>query len=222
VQRNRIRQSSFKIAHKAQSEKQGQSACGPRGSVWDRVQRIALTGFGALGTAALLGLAACPADLANPSDYDHPGSKSTAGAGAGGASGGGAGSGTGGALPAQPGLNVSTTCLTTIFAKSCSMVGCHAVPAAADLDLSSPNVNTRLIDVPATHESANPATGCIANQKLIDSTNPDMSWLVQKLSTDGKTCGLAMPIGQPLSDTDVACFKKYAQDVAAAAKAGGM
>jgi hypothetical protein len=144
-----------------------------------------------------------------------------AGAGAGGASGGASG-GTSGGGSTQPGLKVDTTCLTTVFKKSCTTVGCHSATApAASLDLSSPNVNTRLIDVVATHGDASPSTGCIANQKLIDSASPDKSWLVQKLTTDGKTCGLLMPVGPMLPATDIACFTKYAQDVAAA-KAGGM
>jgi hypothetical protein len=224
VQLNRIRQSDSEIAQEAQSETQGVPPRRRRGSAWDRLQRLTLAGFGVLGTVALLGLAACPADLANPSDYDHPGSLTPGGSGgamAGGAGAGGAG--TGGAGTAQPGLGVATTCLTTIFAKSCGIPACHLAPAtlAAHLDLSSPNVNTRLIDVAATHEGAMPNTGCVASQKLIDSTSPDQSWLVQKLTTDGTTCGYQMPIGTPLSATDIACFTKYAQDVAAA-KASGM
>jgi hypothetical protein len=220
VQLNRIRQSDSEIAQEAQSEVQGVRPRRRRGSAWDRVQRLALTSFGVLGTLALLGLAACPADLANPGDYDHPGSLTPGGAS--GAMGGG--TGVGGAGPTQPGLNVDTACLTAIFSKSCAVPACHFAPAtlAAHLDLSSPNVNTRLIDVVATHENADPKTGCVADQKLIDSASPDQSWLVQKLTTDGKTCGSTMPIGTPLSATDTACFTKYAQDVAAAAKAGGM
>ncbi|MES1178923.1 MAG: hypothetical protein ABUL62_31685 [Myxococcales bacterium] len=221
-----MRQSDSETARQAQSETLGVPPRHSRSSAWDRVQRVALAGFGVIGTLGLLGLAACPADLANPQDYDHPGSLTPGGAG--GASGGGAGApgagGASGAAPTQPGLNVDTTCITAIFTKSCALVGCHAAPAAgaAHLDLSSPNVNTRLIDVVATHELASPDTGCVANQKLIDSANPAQSWLVGKLTTDGKTCGLVMPVGPALSTDDMACFTKYAQDVAAAAKAGGM
>ena len=222
MQLNRIRKSDSQTAPEAQSETRAGRQRRRRGSAWDRVQRIALTGFGVLGTGALLGLAACPADLANPGDYDHPGSLTPGGASGNMAGAGGAGGGGGGST--QPGLSVDTACLTAIFGKSCGVPGCHFAPAAgaAHLDLSSANVNTRLIDIAATHEGAEPNTGCVANQKLIDSANPDQSWLVQKLTTDGTTCGLAMPIGTPLSATDVACFTKYAQDVATAAKAGGM
>ncbi|MEO6601659.1 MAG: hypothetical protein ABIQ16_17415 [Polyangiaceae bacterium] len=182
-----------------------------------------MTGFGVLGTAALLGLAACPADLANPSDYDHAGSLTSGGAAN--TAGGGNTAGTGGGGSTQPGLNVSTKCLTDIFAASCSSIGCHAGPAAvaaARLDLSSANVNTRLIDVLATHELAPIDAPCVAGQKLIDSANPDQSWLVRKLTAAGATCGSRMPIGPELPADEMACVTKYAQDVATAAKAGGM
>lgn len=215
MQLNRIRQSKSEVARNAHSKTQEELGGSGHRSAWDTFQRAALTGCGLLGTLALLGLAACPADLANPSDYDR------GPANAGGAQ-GSAGAGTGGAAPGQPGLNVDTKCLTDVFAKSCTIPSCHAPPVAAGLDLDSPNVNTRLIDVVATHGSASPSTGCVANQKLIDSANPDQSWLILKLSTDGKTCGLPMPIGSPLTSDETNCLKKYAQDVAAAAKAGGM
>lgn len=218
MQLNRIRQSKSEVAPNAQSKTEAELGRSGDRSAWDKLQRAALTGFGVLGTVALLGLAACPADLANPSDYDRgPASNG----GAPGAAGAGPGAGAGGAAPAQPGLNVDVTCMTAVFAKSCTIPSCHAPPVAANLDLDSPNVNTRLIDVVATHGSASPNTGCVANQKLIDSANPDQSWLILKLSTDGKTCGLPMPVGSPLSSDETACLKKYAQDVAAAAKAGG-
>ncbi|MET0795225.1 MAG: hypothetical protein ABW061_27145, partial [Polyangiaceae bacterium] len=202
VQRIRIRLSHSETAQKTARE-------------------YALSVLGALATVGLLGLAACPADIANPGDYNHPGSAS-AGTSAGG-SGASAGSAGAGGASTQPGLNVPTTCLTAVLAKSCGTLGCHQAPAtfAAGLDLSSPNVNTRLIDVVATHKDADPASGCVVGQKLIDSVNPDQSWLVLKLSTDGTSCGYSMPIGSSLSADDTACLKQYAQDVAAATKAGG-
>jgi hypothetical protein len=220
VQLNRIRKSDSETAREAQSETQGAPPRRLRGSVWDGLQRVALIGFGVLGTAALFGLPACPADLANPSDYDHPGSLTPGGSGN--TAGAGNVAGAGGAGSTQPGLNVDTTCLTTIFAKSCGIPACHLAPGAgaAHLDLSSPNVNKRLIDVASTHELASPNTGCVAGQKLIDSANPDQSWLVQKLTTDGTTCGLLMPIGTALSADEIACVKKYAADVAAAKTSG--
>ena len=160
---------------------------------------------------ALLGLAACPADLANPSDYDRPPAA------------GGAPAGAGGDTSGNPALQVDTACLTAIFNTDCAaLAGCHkpGTPApGAGLDLGSPGVNARLIDVPATHADITGTPVCPSGDKLIDTANPDASWLLLKLTQPTQTCGFAMPVGLPLSDTDLACVRKYITDVAAAAGA---
>lgn len=181
-----------------------------RRSRWG-VQRSALAAIGVLGTLTLLLLAGCPGNLENAQTYNIDNPDQPAQAGSNGVT--------------QPGLDVDTGCLTTIFKASCVTVGCHgATTPAAGLDLDSPGVNKRLINVLATHQLAMPNTGCVANQKLIDAANPDASWLVGKLTTDGSTCGLRMPVGPMLSADQIACATKYAHDVAAAAGTapGGM
>ena len=54
----------------------------------------------------------------------------------------------------------------------CGLVGCHKSPIAnADLDLDPTDpklLASRLINVTATHGGANPDTGCVKGQKLID------------------------------------------------------
>ncbi len=183
----------------------GQSQ-GKRASHWDRLQRAALTCVGLVGTVGLLSLAGCPADLANPQDYQQA-ATSTGGAG--------------GAPAMQPGLDVDTACLTAIFTASCTLSVCHSGTAelAAHLDLASPGVNKRLIDIKASHETA---TGCKTGDKLIDSANPDQSWLLLKLTKTDQVCGSPMPIGPPLAADQIACVTKYTQDVHAAAVAAGM
>ena len=205
-----MRQSDTETSTNAQNDTQGVEPH-LHGSAWDRLQRVALTSFAVVGTVALLGLAACPADLANPGDYDHPA------ANAGGATGGG-GSGAGGANT-DPKLAVPTTCLEQVFADACASAPCHMAPATiAGLDLSSPGVNTRLIDVVAPHLNASPNTGCMPNQKLIDSANPTASWLLLKLDTDGKTCGSKMPIAaMDITAEQKKCIQDYVTAVAAAA-----
>ena len=161
---------------------------------------IALAAAIALGSAALFALAGCPANLANPQDYAPPAPT---------AAGGGASSDV--PVPA---------CMTTIISASCSLVGCHSKNApAAGLDLVSPNLSQRLIDVSSTHQLVSAPNGCVPN-KLIDSANPSTSWLVQKL-TDTMDCGFLMPIGPPLTADQIACFSQYASDVHAKVAGGG-
>jgi hypothetical protein len=164
------------------------------------LRRLTLACLGLLGTGALLTLAACPANLANPEDY-APAPLAVAGA-----------SGVDLPVPA---------CMTTIIGASCGNVGCHGASAPqAGLDLVSANVSRRLINVAATHGGVAAPNGCVPGVKLIDSANPSASWLVQKL-TDTKMCGFIMPVSlmPTLTSEQIACFTQYANDVAAAAKA---
>jgi len=179
------------------------------GNAWHRARG---TGLGLVVCAGLLGLAGCPANLEDPERF----APAAAAAGSNGSAGGGA---------VVPGLNVDTTCLQEAFSASCATAGCHksGANAAAGLDLGSPGVNRRLIDVVAPHTGAFPNTGCVSNQKLIDSSNAAASWLLIKITAaDPNSCGVTMPIGAPLSADHLACIKKYADDVAAAATSGGM
>ena len=199
-----MRQSDFETAHLAQSNAQHGPAERRRSLTWLSVRRSAWASVGVLGTGALLSLTGCPASLENPERFDVAP-----------VSAGGPGM--------QPGLNVDTTCLVAAFSASCAMnTICHkaGATAAAGLDLESPGVNARLINIKAPHKDANPATGCVPNN-LVDTANPAASWLSGKLDTDGKTCGSKMPIGM-ITAEQTACIKKYVQDVAASASSAGM
>jgi hypothetical protein len=208
---NRNRQSDSETALGAQTN--AQEARPKRRWVFDSfsVQRAALACFGVLGTGGLLLLAGCPANLEDPGRFDIQVSAggSSAGANTG-----------GGSSTAGSGSSIDTTCLTAVFTKSCTTSAvCHlAGMPSASLDLSSPGVAARLIDVPATHGDVADGTGCMQGQKLVDTANPAASWLLLKINGGQGSCGSAMPIGPGLSTTDKACIQAF---VDAAVKAAG-
>ena len=198
---NRMRQPDSETARDAHSNAQAAQPIARRRLGWHQVQRVALACFGLLGTLSLVALAGCPADLANPESF------AIAGSAQGGMS--------------SPALAVDTTCLTAVFAANCATVACHKGRVlGADLDLDSPGVNARLIDVVATHKDAMPTAGCLTGDKLIDTANPSASFLLAKVTKtmDALNCGFTMPIGSMLSAEDLACLNKYVQDVSTAAK----
>lgn len=93
-------------------------------------------------------------------------------------------------------------------ATGCARAGCHnASFKAADLDLGSPGVESRLINVDAPHSDIscpNPDGGVIKvpcvpascpTAKLVDTAIPANSWLLKKIvGTEVGECGAAMPI----------------------------
>jgi hypothetical protein len=92
-----------------------------------------------------------------------------------------------------------------LLAARCSASGCHSqVSPAASLDLMSPNVAARLMD------HVGQCTG-----KLIDSTAPDQSLMIEKLSPR-PSCGGSMPLtGAPLTADEQACVAQWVENVAA-------
>lgn len=151
-------------------------------------QRLLLGAFGAVSIGSLLTLAGCPANLESPERFEITGS----------------------------GQN---TCLTQVFTKKCSQTNlCHlAGTPGGGLDLTSPNVAKRLIDVPASH--ADTDGGDCPAAKLVDTANPAASWLLIKLS-DGVTCGTKMPQLGSITSTERQCIQDFVN--AAAADAGTM
>ena len=202
---NRIRR--FDCQPKRDAQSRSSDALLERSNRPERLKLLALAG---LATGALFALTGCPANLANPQDYDVPP------AGAGAPSTGGAAS-TGGDWTKVP-----TACMEAIFTASCASLGCHNAPGTiapqAGLDLASPNVAARLVDQPASHVGASPDTGCVTGQKLIDRATPAASWLMLKLTTPSSalTCGSPMPIGLPLKADELKCIQDYINAVAAA------
>jgi hypothetical protein len=133
---------------------------------------------------------------------------------------------TSGAPPSCAGRNASgvhpceTECLQRIragSAASCKL--CHTSRATAmgglqssALDLESPNITPRLKDVPAKHLDIPPfmPVMCPTGDLLIDSANPQNSWLLKKVKGQQGNCGTQMP--QPptgLRADELACIETY-------------
>jgi hypothetical protein len=100
---------------------------------------------------------------------------------------------------------------TQIFAMKCAGSTCHsgATPAQG-IDLVSDGVAARIIG-----KMAGECKGPLA-----DPADPEGSELYVKIS--GDACGSRMPIGAPLSDTEIACVKDWiaAQTPVAATSSG--
>jgi hypothetical protein len=122
-------------------------------------------------------------------------------------------------------------CLAQIFNKSITIgkcatgAGCHspnALGLGGDLDLTSPGVPSRLINVNATHAGIDMDGGGVTcpTAKLIDTANPMASWLLVKINGMQGSCGSSMPQVGTITSTQKACITQYVMDVAADAGAG--
>ena len=147
------------------------------------------------------------------------------GAGGGAATGAVAGgSGGTGGIVSGAGGDGPTCDVEEVLRTSCGRVGCHdATWMTAGLDLATPGVQARLIDVPATHADItcdNPdggalpvlcvPAGCVPGQKLIDLANPEQSKLLQKLAGTQGDCGQQMPMAPGmLSEEDRTCLEEW-------------
>lgn len=94
-----------------------------------------------------------------------------------------------------------------LFAVRCGSGDCHAAPTvAAQLDLVSPGVASRLLDAVSQ--------GC-PPRRLVDTSSPAMSYLLDKVSAVPR-CGDPMPLGQlPLPEDEKACLEGWVTAVAA-------
>ena len=179
-------------------------------------RRTSLLITGASALVLALFVAGCP----EPGDLDDPGMYPADPNKAGSTGGSTAGGGTGGSNTAggsAGGSACETPCLATAL-KACTI--CHSSQPAlqnAKLDLQSPGMTARLKDQPATHLEVLDSSTCPTGDKLIDSANPAQSWFLKKLVADFGTCGLAMPVGAPLTMSELDCMKEYVNCVA-----GGM
>jgi hypothetical protein len=131
--------------------------------------------------------------------------------------------------------------------KSCARAGCHsAVDRLGGLDFSNPlTVASQMVDKPAPHSDINCAAagepyrvctpdeivqmcpGSTAVTKLIDSANPDESWVLRKLNGTQGMCGDAMPL-PPGNTVDVGwtferrtCLERFFRTLAGEARAMG-
>ena len=204
---NRKRQFDSKSALDAQSSAQ-EAKPTRRAEGRFSLQRWALACFGILGTGSLLAIAGCPANLEDPERFNLPGAGG-ASAGAAAATAGAAGAGTG----------VDLTKVTPLFSSTCATsVACHVAGAnVTGLDLMSPNVEQRLVNVPAMHQLAG-VTDC-PMVKLVDTAAPMKSWILSKVTPGAfGDCGALMPFGgAQLSAMDLATITKFVTDEAAAA-----
>ncbi len=131
---------------------------------------------GALAMASAVIIAGCPASLSNPEDFIDGGAVEKA--------------------------------AETILAESCGTAGCHdATPQAqAGLDLISPNVESRVVDVNAV------AADC-ATSILVVAGDPDASYLLDKVLNLSGICGLQMPIVGTLTPDEIEILRQWIIDL---------
>jgi hypothetical protein len=88
----------------------------------------------------------------------------------------------------------------TLFAHQCAASGCHAAASRdGQLDLASPDLESRLVDRPASG----------GHGLLVDARSPDESVLYTKV-TATPPFGARMPFGAaPLDDATIACLRSW-------------
>jgi hypothetical protein len=142
-----------------------------------------------------------------------PGTSGGAGAGGGTTSTAGIGGGSGGTGGPGVGETYVPLCdLQPSLKQNCARAGCHStLDRYAGLDLADPTqVAAQMVDKVATHGDINcqvvgmpfractpaelVAIGCPPNALLIDSANPEESWVLKKLRDEQGLCGDSMPI----------------------------
>ena len=102
----------------------------------------------------------------------------------------------------------------TILVESCGIANCHDdVVMASGLDLLSPNVEDRLVDVNAV------GIGC-TSQILAVAGDPDSSYLIAKVENTAGICGLPMPVAgvrPPLSQEEIDVLRDWITDLGSSA-----
>lgn len=94
-----------------------------------------------------------------------------------------------------------------VFAESCGSTDCHdASEPQAGLDLVSPNVESRVVDVNAI------GLGC-GTEILVVAGDPDNSYLLDKVLNTPGICGLQMPIIGILPASDVEILRQWIVDL---------
>lgn len=128
------------------------------------------------GLLSALVIAGCPASLSNPDDFID-----------------------GGSIEKDA---------ETILAESCGTTGCHdASPQAqAGLDLISPNVESRVVDVNAI------GLGC-ESAILVVAGDPDGSYLLDKVLNLPTICGLQMPLVGSLTPDEIQILRQWIIDL---------
>jgi hypothetical protein len=146
----------------------------------------------------LLILGGCPANLDDPQRFDDAGMVVT-----------------------DP--SAAPACVTAIFARTCSGMVCHDHGSSTnDLDLESPGVGMRLVDVPATFAGVMMEGGSVCMPaKYIDTSNRPASWLLVKINGMQGDCGTPMPQIGTLTSTDKTCLNSYINTVMGTSSGSG-
>jgi hypothetical protein len=115
-----------------------------------------------------------------------------------------------------------------LFTRTCAKSFCHGANFVAGLDLrTDPGLATRLLDMPATFsdvpcvddvtKNCVPDT-CPTGALLVDSANPEASWMLTKLSAATNACGDLMPPSSGVKTADYPCFVAIINVIAALEK----
>jgi len=90
----------------------------------------------------------------------------------------------------------------TVFARRCTTVGCHgSTEPASSLDLASPGVDARLVNVLAAD---------CPGEVVVTPGKPDTSFLIRKLEDEKPTCGTRMPReDKGLPSGDIKCIRDW-------------
>ncbi len=133
----------------------------------------------ALAAGALILLSGCPGTLSNPGDFDGDG-----------------------------GTGIKDA--ETILADSCGTTGCHddTSQAQAGLDLLSPGVENRVVDVNAI------GLGC-SDRILVVAGDPNSSYLLDKIYNVPGICGLQMPVVGTLPQEEIDTLEQWIIDLGA-------
>ena len=102
-----------------------------------------------------------------------------------------------------------------ILAQSCGTTGCHddTSQAQAGLDLLSPGVENRVVDVNAI------TIGC-TDEVYVVAGDPDSSYLIDKVLNVPGICGLQMPVVGTLPPEDIETLRQWIADIGGSS--GGM
>ncbi len=102
-----------------------------------------------------------------------------------------------------------------ILSQSCGTTGCHddTSQAQAGLDLRSPGVENRVVDVNAI------TAGC-TDRTIVVAGDPDGSYLIDKVLNVPGICGLQMPVVGTLPAEDIETLRQWILDLGGSS--GGM
>ena len=100
------------------------------------------------------------------------------------------------------------TSAAMLLADGCGTDGCHddSLDPEAGLDLLSPNVESRVVNVNAMGE------GC-ENDILVVAGEPDRSYLLDKVLDAPGICDFAMPIADTLSASEIEILREWIIDL---------